>query len=144
MLPNLVLLGLLAMGLIAALTLFISLKYEVRGMARKDRARLDAIALRLAAAERPEPALRFEAAAALEAAAVLEAAAAPSPELVMLRPGINRSKRVQAVRLLRRGEDPSHVAAALGVTRREIELLMRVQKLSAHRASSLSASAGGR
>jgi hypothetical protein len=132
MLPNLVLLGLLAMGLIAALTLFISLKYEVRGMARKDRARLDAIALRLAAAERPEPALRFE------------AAAAPSPELVMLRPGINRSKRVQAVRLLRRGEDPSHVAAALGVTRREIELLMRVQKLSAHRASSLSASAGGR
>lgn len=132
MLPNLVLLGLLALGLVAALTLFISLKYEVRLAARKDRARLDAIALRLTAAERPEPVQHLETAAA---------AAAPAPELIMLRSGMNLSKRVQAVRLLRRGEDPSHVAAALGVTRREIELLLRVQKLSAQRASNLSASA---
>lgn len=122
------------MGLIAALTLFISLKYEMRVTARKERDRLDAIALRLTAAERLEPALHYEAAAA--------APATGAPEPVILRSGMNMNKRMQAVRLLRRGEDPSHVAAALGVTRREVELLMRVQKLSAQRAS-LSASAGG-
>jgi hypothetical protein len=124
MLPNLVLFGLLALGLMAALTLFVTLKYELRVQARKDRARMDAMAKRLLDAERPEP-----------------EPAAPVPEFVILRSGMNMTKRVQAVRLLRRGEDVSHVAAALGVTRREVELLMRVQKLSAQRA--FSAGAGG-
>jgi hypothetical protein len=120
MLPNLVLLGLLALGLAAGLTLFMTLKYEVRLRARKDRARMDTMLKRLQDAERParEPSV-----------------SAP----VLLRSGMNTSKRAQVVRLLRRGEDVSHVAAALGVTRREVELLMRVQTLSARRA----VSAGG-
>jgi len=70
-------------------------------------------------------------------------APAPEPGLALPqgvpRSGMNLNKRIQAGRLLRRGEDVSHVAAALGVQRREIELLMRVQKLSAQRA----AGAGG-
>ncbi len=122
MLPNLVYFGLLALGLAAGLSLFLTLKYEVRVRARKDRARMDAMLKRLQDAERPAP----------------EPPAFPP---MLLRAGMNMSKRVQAVRLLRRGEDISHVAAALGVTRREIELLMRVQKLSAQRASKLAASA---
>jgi hypothetical protein len=44
---------------------------------------------------------------------------------------LNLSKRVQAMRMLRRNEDVSHISAALGVTRREVELLIRVQKMSA-------------
>jgi hypothetical protein len=124
MLPNLVLFGLLAMGLAAALALFLSLKYELRVQTRKDRARLDAMLQRLQDAERPAP----------------EPAASTAPSApALLRSGMNINKRVQAVRLLRRGEDVSHVAAALGVSRREIELLLRVQKLSAQRASAAGA-----
>jgi hypothetical protein len=122
MLPNLVLLGLLALSVAAAMALFLSLKYEVRVQARRDRARLDQILNRLQDAERPAP----------EPAQGL-----PAP--VALRAGMNINKRMQAVRLLRRGEDIGHVAAVLGVTRSEIELLMRVQKISAQRA----AGAGG-
>jgi DNA-binding NarL/FixJ family response regulator len=48
---------------------------------------------------------------------------------------MNLSKRLQALRLLRRGEDIGHVAAALGISRREVELLVRVQEFSAKRAA---------
>jgi hypothetical protein len=51
------------------------------------------------------------------------------------RSGINLNKRVQALRLHRRGEDIGHIAAALGVPRREIELLLRIEQLSANRAA---------
>jgi DNA-binding NarL/FixJ family response regulator len=47
--------------------------------------------------------------------------------------GMNLNKRTQAVRLLRRGEDVGHIAAALGVPRGEVELLVRVHKMSAQR-----------
>jgi hypothetical protein len=120
MIPSLIQFGLLALGLAAALALFVSLKYEVRVQARKDRERLDAVLKRLQDAERPAP--------------YPPAGEAPAPVPFALRSGMNISKRVQAIRLLRRGEDVSHVAAALGLPRREIELLVRVQKLSAQRA----------
>lgn len=113
----------LALGLIAALALFLSLKGEVRRQSRTDRARLDELATRVAEAERP---------AAASGPPVPEP---PVNEAIPLRSGMNLSKRVQAVRLLRRGEDVSHVAAALSVTRREVELLIRVQKLSSQRAA---------
>jgi hypothetical protein len=58
---------------------------------------------------------------------------ARGPETVFLpgvpRSGLNLNKRVQATRLLRRGEDTSHVAAALGVPQTEVELLVRVQAM---------------
>ena len=38
------------------------------------------------------------------------------------------------MRLLRRGEDVGHIAAALGVLRAEVELLVRVQQMSTKRA----------
>ncbi len=122
MLPNLVLFGLLALGMAAALALFVSLKYEVRVHARKERARMEAILERLEVAGRPAPE---------------PAPAAPTP--VFIRSGMNMGNRVQAIRLLRRGEDIGHVAAVLGVSRGEVELLMRVQKIRAPRAAAASA-----
>lgn len=114
--------ALVALGLIAALALFVSLKREFRSHVQKTRTRLDEVRLQLQNVQlqnsqrtMPDP--------------------PPVTPPVSLRSGMNLTKRTQALRLLRRGEDISHVAAALGVPRREIELLVRVQKLSAQRAA---------
>ena len=48
-----------------------------------------------------------------------------------VRSGLNMDKRVQAMRMFRRNEDVSHIAAAIGVARREVELLIRVHKMTA-------------
>jgi hypothetical protein len=47
-----------------------------------------------------------------------------------VRSGLNIEKRLQAVRMFRRNEDISHIAAAIGVARKEVELLIRVHKLT--------------
>jgi hypothetical protein len=146
MIPALVFPGIFAMGLMAALALFLSLKREVRREVRKHRARMDALAKRMDEEARRPASVPVETPAEeplSQAAAgpLFQAAAEPLSQMVPLRSGLNLSKRVQAVRLLRRGEDVSHVAAALGVTRREVELLIRVQKLSSQRAASAGGSA---
>lgn len=46
------------------------------------------------------------------------------------RPGFNLNTRVQALRLSRQGESPDHIAARLGVPRREVELLIRVRRMA--------------
>lgn len=91
---------LIAAGLLSTLALFVTVKHEIWGLARRQKT------------ERP---------AAGEPAEVF----VPAP----LRAGLNLSKRVHALRMLRRGEDVSHVAAALGVPRKEVELLIRVQSI---------------
>ncbi len=105
---------LLACGLIASLALFFSMKREVRTNALKSGKRFDEIAKRVeeARAREPEP--------------IYVPPAQP-------RSGLNMNKRVQAMRMVRRNEDISHISAALGVTRKEVELLIRVQKMSAGR-----------
>jgi hypothetical protein len=118
MIPALVQFGLLAAGILAALGLFLSLKRELRAQARSGSARLDEIQEQLRQARHPAP-----------------EPPPPSPAPVALHSGMNMNKRVQAVRLLRRGEDIGHVAAAVGAPRSEIELLLRVQKLSSRRAA---------
>jgi hypothetical protein len=127
MIPSLVELGLLAAGLAAVLALFLSVKQEIHAQARKHRTRMDQMLQQLQDAQR----LLLENGAS-EGTDGNQAAAFPYE---VRRSGMNLSKRVQAERLMRRGEDVSHVAAALGVSRREIELLMRVQRLSARRAA---------
>lgn len=47
------------------------------------------------------------------------------------RSSINISRRVEAIRLFRRGEQPAQVAAALSVPLEEAELLLKVQKILA-------------
>jgi hypothetical protein len=106
---------LLSLGLMASLWLFLSLKREIRTHARKHRKRMEEMAEQL----RKTP------------------VAAPQPEPVRVpapRPGFNVNKRVHAMRMLRRGEDLAHIAAALGVPRQEVELLTRVHKLTSARA----------
>jgi hypothetical protein len=49
----------------------------------------------------------------------------PSPP----RSGLNLSKRSQALRMSRIGEKPENIAAALSLPRREVELLLKVQKI---------------
>lgn len=147
MIPSLIELGLLASGLVAALALFLSVKHEIRAQSRQNRACLDRVLEQLQEARRPAPeAVALEHAARPAPSAPGPAAsepAAPEPAIhappqIALRSGMNLTKRVQAGRLLRRGEDVSHVAAALGVPRSEIELLIRVQELSARRAAGAS------
>jgi hypothetical protein len=103
---------LLALGLIASLALFVTLKREMQANARKDRRRMEEIAAALRPTAQGEP-------------------PAPAIFAAPARPGFNLNRRTQAIRLLRRGESASHVSAALGVPQPEIELLIRVQKMAA-------------
>ena len=103
--------ALLSAGLISALALFVSVKREIQVNAAKNRKRLEEMAARVSEFQNqaPEP--------------VYVPVAAP-------RSGLNLNKRVQAMRMVRRNEDVSTIAAALGVTRKEVELLVRVQTIS--------------
>jgi chromosome segregation ATPase len=47
------------------------------------------------------------------------------------RPGMNLTKRAVALRMHRRGERAEQIAAALGVARAEVELLLKVHRLAA-------------
>jgi hypothetical protein len=109
MIQTIILYWLVASGLASCLALFVGMKREMHAQARKDRKRMDELARALEApAKEPEP-------------VYLPA--------VTLRSGLNVSTRVQAMRMVRRNEDVSHIAAALGVTRREVELLIRVHSM---------------
>jgi DNA-binding transcriptional ArsR family regulator len=109
MIQLLILYSLFATGLISILVLFWSIKREIHAHVRKNRKHFEQLALALQApAREPEQ--------------IYIPISAP-------RSGLNISKRVQAMRMLRRKEDVSHIAAALGVTRREVELLIRVQQI---------------
>jgi len=112
-----------ALGLAATLALFISLKIEVQRNARRERKRLDDILGRLKEAS----------------SAPVEAVFVP----VALQPGFNINRRVHAARLLRKGEDTSHIAAVLGVPRAEIELLARVQGMIAGKPAAAAAASTG-
>ena len=108
MIPGLIVCTLLIASLLGTLALFWSLKREIWAHARKHRREVSELSKALASAP-PVP----------------EPVSVPAPP----RSGFNFSKRVQAMRMLRRNQDVSHIAAALGVPRREIELLIRVQQI---------------
>lgn len=99
---------LLTCGLMGSLALFVSVKREIGLGAARNRKRIDQIVERL------------------EQAHSREAEFVPPP---LAKSGLNVSRRVQAMRMVRRNTDVSHIAAALGITRREVELLIRVQKM---------------
>jgi hypothetical protein len=106
---------LLSLSLIANLVGFLVLVHETQTRETRNRKKLDE---RLRELERK---LRAASEPQAEPAVVSSAA----------RSGLNLSKRAQAMRMFRRKESVSHIAAALGVARREVELLIRVHKLSA-------------
>lgn len=47
----------------------------------------------------------------------------------LVKPGLNLSKRSQALRMHRRGDQPEQIAAALEVPTQEIELLLKVHRI---------------
>jgi len=100
--------GLLTAGIVASLVLFLSVKREMQRQSAKHRAHVDELSQKLS-----------------EPPAVVEAAYVP----VSPRSGLNINRRVHALRMLRRNQDATHIAAALGVPKREVELLIRVQKM---------------
>jgi hypothetical protein len=104
---------LLALTLTACLAMSLSMKREMDAMRRSNR----------------------EAAAASVATQVAEPAT-PKREgdgsEVPFVPGqdLNLTRRAQAIRMQRRGESAATIAAALRVPRNEIELLLKIQKLT--------------
>ena len=100
-----------ALAIGVTLILFFSLKAEFYRTARRERRRIDEALARLQEAQ----SMPVEAVPAVPAS------------------GINLNRRVQALRLLRKGEDVSRIAAILGVPRSEVELLVRVQNYVAER-----------
>jgi len=112
---------LVAAGLLSTLALFVTLKFEISRNSRRQKRRIEEMLVRLDAAEEVPRTVSEEEPAV---------AAIPMPS----RPGLNLSTRVHALRMLRRGEGVAHVAAALGVPRKEVELLIRVQTFGRARA----------
>ena len=100
-------------SLLCGVTLFVSLKRELARKLAAHNARIDQLLIQFHDSRRAEP----------PPEPVYEAAA-PLPS------GLNQNRRIVASRLLRRGEDVSHVAAAAGMPRAEIELLARVQTIT--------------
>jgi DNA-binding NarL/FixJ family response regulator len=120
---SLLLVAITALGLLGTLALFVSLKHDVETRARRESERVDAMLARLVEAETriaPPSPPAFE------------------PELVSPRSGLNLSKRVQVIRMLRQGEDTGQIAAALGLSRAEVQILASVHTV----AGGLSKSAG--
>src|SRR5436309_195780 len=108
MTPFLVPAVILALGVAASIALSLAVRREARILTRRNARKIDDILIKLDQAA--------------------ETAGHPTPQA---RPKTDTSRRLEALRLLRRGETPSHVAAALGIRPAELELLVRVQKLSA-------------
>lgn len=103
----------LAASLAANLFLFFSLKKDIQSL----RAKQQDLSTRIQACEeKEEPQL---------AGSVL----AP------LRAGFNLNTRVQAMRLWRQGEPPERIAALIGVPSNEVELLLRVRRMTADSAT---------
>ena len=53
----------------------------------------------------------------------------PQTAAPALTSGMNMNKRAHALRLVRQGEGPEHIAAALSLPRKEVELLLKVNRI---------------
>ena len=100
--------ALLAVGLGLCLFLFGSLKMEMRAIEKRAR----------------------EKQAALESEIRRLGEAAEQPRPVAVNGCMDLTKRTHALRMERRGESAPTIAAALGVPRNEIDLMLKVQALS--------------
>lgn len=98
-----------AAGLLITLALFLSVKAELLRTARQEHRRYTDLLARLETAAQPP-----------------EAVYVP----VAVPPGVNLNRRIRVLRMLRKGEDAAHIAAALGIPRKEVDLLVRVTALN--------------
>ena len=112
-------------GVVAGAYAFVGLKREIHQLGRRIKQQQDLFeALRgKLTADFADAQVRLR--DAEERAGVL---VAPSPP----RSGLNLTKRSQALRMSRVGEKPEKIAAALSLPRKEVELLLKVQKIVLH------------
>lgn len=116
--------GLLAAGAGSAIWLAVRLRRRLNGCERAWREKLEVM-------DQALEKLRWDVQSAAETCRRLERAIEALPSAAPPRPGLNLSRRFQALRLYRRGERPEQIAAALGVPVREIELLIKVHQIAA-------------
>jgi hypothetical protein len=114
------LLALAGMG--ACVWLFVLMKAEIHGGERRSRKRAEAIEASLNAVRVSLANLSKR----LEEAEKQTGLLVPPPAI---RSGFNLSKRSQAIRMNRRGETPSQIAAALELPQGEVDLLLKVHRL---------------
>lgn len=114
---------LVAAGLIVCLVLFVLVKIEVQGQARRAESRHKGLEAALGQLQQAVEELRIGLKEADERTGLL---APPSPP----RSGLNLTTRAQALRMLRRGETPERIAAALHVPEQEVRLLIKVHQLT--------------
>jgi hypothetical protein len=110
---------LMALGWGSCLDLFVTLKHEIGG-GRKRQAALE-VAIGQLSAEIGELRERV-----LESEARADVLVAPTPP----RSGVNLSTRSQALRMFHRGAANQQIAAALGIPEKEVELLLKVQRMA--------------
>lgn len=117
--------ALLGAGLLMCLTLFVSLKREntrLRFVLEKDRR------LTVGRMEEFRSSMLKLQSALEQAHAEVRLHAEAQPSNPAEPQSVNLSKRSLALRMYRRGESTEQIAAALGVPRNEVELLLKVQK----------------
>lgn len=112
-----------AASMAVSVYLFVSLKREIHGSETRRENAEARLALELEAlAKRTQEIERELAEAALPGSSTITA-------------GMNLTKRSQALRRMRQGEGPEHIAAALNLPLKEVELLMKVNHIVEERLS---------
>jgi hypothetical protein len=118
----------------ACLYLFLDLKNETRKTALRSRAAQEALEDSMDQLKRAVEKMRDQTQRMEETAARVV-----DPPLAVS--GLNLNKRGQALRMHHRGEAPGEIAAALTLPEREVELLLKVQRLYDEAAREKSATA---
>jgi hypothetical protein len=111
--------ALLALGLGLALYLFVTMKREI-GKGHRRQAALEA------SLERLNAGLGEVAAKLAQTEERMALLVAPAPP----RSGLNLGMRSQALRMSRRGDTPQQISAALEIPQRQVELMLKVQRLA--------------
>jgi hypothetical protein len=117
--------SLLAVGLSLGLYLFVTLKWELRTLQRRQQeSQQQVLALEAALGEARAAAAGLET-DVREIASQTGMLVAPQPTPS----GLNLTKRTQVLRMHRAGQDSAGIAAALTLPRAEVDLLIKVHRL---------------
>jgi hypothetical protein len=108
--------GAMALTMVSCLTLFLSFKLDVRQVRRHGEASKETLASQVREMESSMASLREK---------VEDIGGRPTPG----NPAMNLNRRVQMLRMHRRGESLETIAAALSTPRNEVELLIRLQRM---------------
>ncbi len=112
--------GMLAAGLIACLALFLAVKLEISTESQRTQESRDTLAAQVQEMESALGHIRQS---------VTDVEERPGA----VGPGLNLTRRAQALRMHRRGESVQTIAAALSAPRNEIELLLKLQTMLQYR-----------